>query len=33
MQAWDGELWAGERVSFEPVTEELASWAFNAVRQ
>ncbi|NIE77059.1 cold-shock protein [Pantoea sp. Ap-967] len=29
----DGGLLAGERVSFEPVSEGLANWAFNVVRQ
>ncbi|WP_043202863.1 cold-shock protein [Pseudomonas putida] len=27
------ELAAGESVSFDPVTEELANWAFNVTRQ
>ncbi|MQG96274.1 hypothetical protein F6X59_26650 [Pseudomonas sp. MN1F] len=31
--AEDGGLSAGERVSFEPVTEGLANWAFNVLRQ
>lgn len=31
--AQNGGLSAGERVSFEPVTEGLATWAFNVVRQ
>lgn len=31
--AEDGGLSEGERVSFEPVSEGLADWAFNVVRQ
>ncbi|AXQ50106.1 cold-shock protein [Pseudomonas vlassakiae] len=31
--AVNGGLSAGERVSFLPVTERLAKWAFNVVRQ
>lgn len=31
--AQNGGLSTGERVSFEPVTEGLATWAFNVVRR